>query len=105
MPKRQACKIKFQNQSNPQLTLSNKYESLRDYNISEQNDVFIVTKVNHLLPEEHVSEKSMKTSDRRKQNDQKKAYERDEYKKNKKQKKLPVMVILGDSLVKYIKGW
>ena len=48
----------------------------------------------------------MKTSDSRKQNTQKRAYKRDEFKqKNKTQKKLPVTVILGDSLVKDIKGW
>ena len=40
------------------------------------------------------------------QNDQKKAYERDEYKqKTKTQRKLPVTLILGDSLVKDIKSW
>ena len=62
--------------------------------------------MSHLPPEEHASEKNVKTSDSWKQNDQKKTYERDEYKqKNKTQKKLLVTVILGDSLVKDIKGW
>ena len=57
-------------------------------------------------PEEQASEKNVKTSDSRKQNDQKKAYKRDEYKQNNKtQKKLLATVILGDSLVKDIKGW
>ena len=57
-------------------------------------------------PEQRTSEKNVKTSDGRKQNCQKKAYARDEYKqKSKTQKKLPVAVILGDSLVKNIKGW
>ena len=37
---------------------------------------------------------------------QKKLYERDEYEQqNKTQKKLPVKVILGDSLVKDVEGW
>ena len=58
---------------NSQLTLSNRYESLRDYDISEQNDDAIVTKVSSLPTEEHASEKNVKTSDSRKQNDQKKA--------------------------------
>ena len=59
-----------------------------------------------MLPEEHASEKNVKTSDTRKQNDQKTAYKRDEFKlKNKTEKKLPVTLILGDSLVKDIKGW
>ena len=103
-PKQQACKRKFQSQSNPKLG-TNRYESLRDY-ISERNDDVIVTKVRHLPPEEHASEKTVKTSDSRKQNDQKKAHERDEYKqKNKTLKKFPVAVILGDSLVKDTKGW
>ena len=103
-PKQQACKRKFQSQSNPKLG-TNRYESLRDY-ISERNDDVIVTKVRHLPPEEHASEKTVKTSDSRKQNDQKKAHERDEYKqRNKTQKKFPVTVILGDSLVKDTKGW
>ena len=104
-PKRQVCIRKFQSQSNPQLTLSNRYESLRDYDISERKDDVIVTKVSHLYPEEHTSEKNVKTSDSRNQNDQEKAYEKDEYKKEKTEKKLPVTVILGDSLVKDIKGW
>ena len=105
-PKRQACKRSCQSQSNPKLTLSNRYESLRDYDISERNDDVIVTKVSHLLPEQHASEKNIKTSDSRKQNDQKRAYKRDEFKqKNKTQKKLPATVTLGDSLVKDIKGW
>ena len=74
--------------------------------MSERNDDVIVTKVNHFLPEEHTSKKNVKTSDSRKQNDQKKAYKRDEYKQNNNtQKKLLAMVILGDSLVKDIKGW
>ena len=91
---------------NPQLTLSNRYESLRDYDISEQNDDVIVTNVSSLPTEEHASEKNVKTSDSRKQNDQKKAYERDSYKqKNKTQKKLPVTLKLDYSLVKGIKGW
>ena len=73
--------------------------------MSERNDDVIVTKVNHFLPEEHTSKKNVKTSDSRKQNDQKKAYKRDEYKqKTKTQKILPVTVILGDSLAKDIKG-
>ena len=59
-PKRQACKRKFQSQSNPKLTLSNRYES--------SNHDIIVTKLNHLPPEEHASEKNVKTSDSRKQN-------------------------------------
>ena len=50
-PKRQACKRSCQSQSNPKLTLSNRYESLRDYDISERNDDVIVTKVSHLSPE------------------------------------------------------
>ena len=105
-PKRQACKRSCQSQSNPKLTLSNRYESLRDYDISERNDDVIVTKISHLPPEEHAPEKNVKTSDSRKQNDQKRAYKRDEFKqKNKTQKKLPVTAILGDSLVKDIKGW
>ena len=105
-PKRQASKSSCQSQSNPKLTLSNRYESLRDYDISERNDDVIVTKVSHLLPEQHASEKNIKTSDSRKQNDQKRAYKRDEFKqKNKTQKKLPATVTLGDSLVKDIKGW
>ena len=57
-------------------------------------------------PEEQASEKNVKTSDSRKQNDQKTAYKRDEFKqKNKTEKKLPVTVMLGDSLVKDINGW
>ena len=57
-------------------------------------------------PEENASAKNVKTSDSRKQNTQKRAYKRDEIKqKNKTQKKLPVTVILGNSLVKDIKGW
>ena len=48
--KRQACKRSCQSQSNPKLTLSNRYESLRDYDISERNDDVIVTKVSHLPP-------------------------------------------------------
>ena len=64
--KRQGCKRKFQSQFNPQLTLSNRYESLRDY-ISERNDDVIITKINHLPLEEHASEKNVKTSDIRKQ--------------------------------------
>ena len=104
-PKRQACKRSCQSQSNPKLTISNRYESLRDYDISERNDDVIVTKISHLPPEEHAPEKNVKTSDSRKQNDQKRAYKRDEFKqKNKTQRKLPVTVILGDSLVKDIKG-
>ena len=63
----------FQSQSNPQLTLSNRYESLRDYYISKRNNDIIVTKVSHLPPEQHASEKKVKTSDGHKQNDQKKA--------------------------------
>ena len=56
--------------------------------------------------EEHTSEKNVKTSDSRKQNDQNRAHKRDGFKqKNKTQKKLPVTVILSDSLVKDIKGW
>ena len=35
-PKRQVCKRKFQSQSNTQLTLSNRYESLKDYDTSER---------------------------------------------------------------------
>ena len=59
-----------------------------------------------MLPEEHASEKNVKTSDTRKQNDQKTAYKTDEFKqKNKTEKKLPVTLILGDSLVKDSKGW
>ena len=47
-----------------------------------------------------------RASDSRKQNDQKRAYKRNEFKqKNRTQKKLSVTVILGDFLVKYIKGW
>ena len=65
VPKRQACKRKFQSQSNPQLTLLNRYQSLRDY-ISERNDDVIATTVNHFPPEEHASEKNVKTSDSRK---------------------------------------
>ena len=104
-PKRQACKRSCQSQSNPKLTISNRYESLRDYDISERNDDVIVAKVSHLPPEEHASEKNVKISDSRKQNDQKRAYKRDEFKqKNKTQRKLPVTVILGDPLVKDIKG-
>ena len=68
--KGQACKRSCQSQSNPKLTLSNRYESLRDYDVSERNDGLIVTKVSHLPPEEHASEKNVKTSDCRKQNDQ-----------------------------------
>ena len=67
-PKRQACKRSCQSQSNPKLTLSNRYESLRHYDISERNDDVMVTKVSHLPPEEHASEKNVKTSDSRKQN-------------------------------------
>ena len=74
--------------------------------MSERNDDIIVIKVSHFPPEEHTSEKNVKTRDSRKQNDQKKAYKRDEYKQNNKtQKKLLATVILGDSLVKDIKGW
>ena len=103
--KRQACKRSCQSQSNPKLTLSNRYESLRDYDVSKRNDGVIVTKVSHLPPEEHASKKHVKTSDSRKQNDQKRAHKRDKFKhKNKTQKKLLVTVILGDSLVKDIKG-
>ena len=88
-----------------QLTLSIRYESSRDYDISKRNGDVTVTKVSHLPSEEHASEKNVKTSDSRKQNDQKKAYKRGEYKqKTKTQKILPVTVILGDSLVKDIKG-
>ena len=39
------------------------YEPLRDYDIFEQNDDIIVNKVSYLLPEEHASEKNVKTSD------------------------------------------
>ena len=50
-------------------------------------------------PEEHAS-------DSWKQNDQKRAYKRDDFKqKNKTQKKLSVTVILSEFLVKYIKSW
>ena len=52
-PKQEACKRKFQSQSNPKLTLSNRYKSLREYDISEWNDDVIVTKVSHLPLEEH----------------------------------------------------
>ena len=97
--KRQACKRSCQSQSNPKLTLSNRYESLRDYDISERNDDVIVTKISHLPPEEHAPEKNVKTSDSRKQNDQKRAYKRDEFKQK---KKLSVTVILGDFLVKKV---
>ena len=56
--------------------------------------------------EEYTSEKNVKTGDSRKQNDQNRAHKRDGFKqKNKTQKKLPVTVILSDSLVKDIKGW
>ena len=73
--------------------------------MSERNDDVIVTKVSLLPTEGHASEKNVKTSDSWKQNDQKKAWKRDEYKqKNKTQKKLPVTVILCNSLVKYTKG-
>ena len=58
-PKRQASKSSCQSQSNPKLTLSNRYESLRDYDISERNDDVIVTKVGHLPLEEHTSEKNV----------------------------------------------
>ena len=44
LPKKQVCKKKFQSQTNPQLTLSNRYKSLRDYDIFERNDNVIVTK-------------------------------------------------------------
>ena len=92
----QACKTNYQGQSNPKLTLPNRYESLRDYDISERNDDVIVTKVSHLPPEKHASKKNVKTSDSRKQNDQKRAYKREEFKqKNKTQKKLLLKVILG----------
>ena len=88
-PKRQAYKRSCQIQSNPKLTLSNRYESLRDYDVSERNNGVIVTKVSHLSPEGHASEKNVKTRDSQKQNDQKRAYKRDEFKqKNKTQKKL-----------------
>ena len=85
-PERQACKTSCQSQSNPKLTLSNKYKSLRDYDISERNDDVIVTKVSHLPPEEHAFEKNMKTSDSRKQNDRKRAYKGDEFKQKKNTK-------------------
>ena len=68
--------------SNLKLTLSNRYESFSDYDISERNDDIIVTKVSHLPPdpppppEEHAIEKNVKTIDSRKQNDQKREYKR-----------------------------
>ena len=52
-PKQQACKRKIQSQSNPKLTLSNRYKSLREYDISEWKDDVIVTKVSYLPLEEH----------------------------------------------------
>ena len=58
-PKRQAWKRSCQSQSNPNLTLLDRYESLRDYDISERNDDAIVTKVGHLSLEEHTSEKNV----------------------------------------------
>ena len=81
--KQQILKRKSQIQSNPQLTLSNRYESLKDYDISGRNNGVIVTKVSHLPPEKHASKKNVKTSYGRKQNNQKKAYDRDEYKQKK----------------------
>ena len=41
-PKRQACERNCQGQSNPKLTLSNRYESLRYFDIPERNDDVIV---------------------------------------------------------------
>ena len=43
--------------SNLKLTLSNRYESFSDYDISERNDDIIVTKVSHLPP--HPLQKNM----------------------------------------------
>ena len=64
-PKWQACKRICQSQSNPKLTLSNRYESLRDCDIPKRNDNVII---HRLPPEEDASEKNVKTSDTCKQN-------------------------------------